>query len=133
MRPPRAFHCDECGVCIEVHDHHCPWVGTCVGYRNAKYFATFLLATGIHCIMSIPICLTSYIIVSAAKNEMEHNQLTSEHSTPDDALAFRRIRAEMMTLGILCYMIGAFGICLGGFGTTQLCSMARDNMTTNEE
>merc|ERR1712086_371628 len=131
MRPPRAFHCDDCGVCIEVHDHHCPWVGTCVGYRNAKYFAMFLLATAMHCIMSFPICLTSFIVVKAAKNEMESRQLKSEHLTEEDGRAFRQLRVEMMTLGILCYMIGAFAVCLGGFGTSQLCSMARDNQTTN--
>jgi hypothetical protein len=47
LRPPRSFHCAQCGVCVEVHDHHCPWVGTCIGFRNLKYFNSFLFWTGI--------------------------------------------------------------------------------------
>jgi hypothetical protein len=35
------MHCHECGFCIEKMDHHCPWMGQCVGKRNMKWFALF--------------------------------------------------------------------------------------------
>ena len=38
LRPPRTFHCNKCQMCVEVHDHHCVWVGTCIGKRNIKQF-----------------------------------------------------------------------------------------------
>ena len=41
-RPPRAIHCGICNCCIERLDHHCPWLGTCIGKRNYKYFLCFV-------------------------------------------------------------------------------------------
>ena len=51
VRPPRSFHCKVCDVCVEVHDHHCPWMATCVGKRNHTAFSTFLMVGALYCIV----------------------------------------------------------------------------------
>ncbi|CAG9329274.1 unnamed protein product [Blepharisma stoltei] len=46
-RPPRTHHCSICDRCILRMDHHCPWVGNCIGFFNHKYFIQFLVYTSI--------------------------------------------------------------------------------------
>lgn len=43
-QPLRAKHCRICDKCISTYDHHCPWLGTCIGEKNRKYFYWFLCA-----------------------------------------------------------------------------------------
>ena len=40
-----ASHCDKCGICIEGQDHHCVWIGKCVGNKNALSFYIFIIST----------------------------------------------------------------------------------------
>lgn len=43
LRPPRAWHCDTCNVCILKRDHHCTFFACCVGYYNQRYFILFTM------------------------------------------------------------------------------------------
>ena len=42
VRPMRTIHCFQCDVCITGYDHHCPWVGKCIGKYNMCHFQCFL-------------------------------------------------------------------------------------------
>jgi palmitoyltransferase ZDHHC9/14/18 len=41
----RTLHCYTCKRCVEDMDHHCPWVGKCIGRHNLYYFYAFLIST----------------------------------------------------------------------------------------
>lgn len=46
----RIEHCEECGVCVLYHDHHCIWSSKCIGGYNLLPFYLFIFST-VSCIV----------------------------------------------------------------------------------
>ena len=65
FRPPRTSHCAICDNCVERFDHHCLWLGTCVGKRNYKYFYLLISLLNISAVFQIGFCL--YVLIYEVK------------------------------------------------------------------
>ena len=78
LRSPGISHCKICNCCIERFDHHCPWLGNCIGKNNYKYFFSFLTCFNILIYFN---ALTSsiYIIQKQEQNSKKSEILDEEY------------------------------------------------------
>jgi len=42
LQPRRTRHCKDCRLCVRTFDHHCVWIGGCVGEFNHPQFVAML-------------------------------------------------------------------------------------------
>ncbi|CAL8298373.1 unnamed protein product [Lota lota] len=115
FRPPRTSHCSLCDNCVERFDHHCPWVGNCVGKRNYRFFYTFIVSLSF---------LTAFIFGCVTT----HLALTSEQERIIQELNWVAANVQLLKL-VICFFSVWSILGLSGFHTYLVAS----NLTTNED
>ncbi|KAF3332208.1 protein S-acyltransferase 10-like protein [Carex littledalei] len=66
IRPPRAKHCNDCDKCVLQFDHHCAWLGTCIGKGNHCQFWWYVLFETVLCVWTMALYV-SYTRSKASK------------------------------------------------------------------
>ena len=75
-QPLRTKHCKTCDAYVSKHDHHCPWIGNCVGERNRLWFFWFLQFQFFQLITGLSICSQVVIMRHSVDLQLsESNQL----------------------------------------------------------
>lgn len=108
FRPPRASHCSMCDNCVERFDHHCPWVGNCVGKRNYKFFFMFLVSLSIYCCYLFAFVVTHLVMLSQGEdNSFISAMKQSPASILEAIICFFSIWSIVGLTGFHSYLVGS--------------------------
>ena len=104
IKPPRCHHWSMCQKCVLRMDHHCPWIGNCVGFNNHKYFIWFLIYA-----LNGTILMSAWVIISIAWGVAQKDEKSGEadiHYLIAWVLSTAIACALLLLISVHMYMLG---------------------------
>lgn len=68
-QPIRCKHCKHCKFCVATFDHHCIWIGNCIGEKNKWLFFIFLTAQITTLVLSLISIMDDFMEANSTKSK----------------------------------------------------------------
>ena len=87
-QPESAVHCPNCNICVAGYDHHCVWMGACIGRKNMKQFVKFNLTWLLFLVYAIVwVSLAGPAIVKRTSHHVgDHDHFNDTNATSNATL-----------------------------------------------
>ena len=127
IRPLRSTHCGICDNCILRFDHHCPWIGTCVGKRNYPYFLFFLVLLNLSQVFTVSVSIAHIVIQTLENKKNKEYEKSDEIKNKDSFLVGKVIMSLYLIIFVLLTMVFTTGLLI------YHIKIVKQEMTTKEE
>eukprot|EP00927_Polykrikos_kofoidii_P053653 TRINITY_DN4823_c0_g4_i1.p1 TRINITY_DN4823_c0_g4~~TRINITY_DN4823_c0_g4_i1.p1 ORF type:complete len:355 (-),score=38.40 TRINITY_DN4823_c0_g4_i1:224-1288(-) len=120
-RPPRSKHCSNCDNCVLRFDHHCQWLGNCIGLHNYPYFVVLIYSA------TIFLFQCCYVICSVLGN-FALSRYGEGGASFVDWLTVMGTHLKLVMLFVFCVIVFLAVLLLSIYHTV----ISMQNLTTNE-
>ena len=96
----RSLHCLICQICVDEFDHHCFWVGNCIGKKNYTLFFIFLVYILLNTLFNV--ITNIYFLVKEIKEEKDEDT-AFPYYLDEDAFIYKL--PTIIVVSICCFII----------------------------